>query len=60
MTIDINHDKHYIDIWLAHGEALPDTKLLQEARKEDYDVIVWRSGSGNLAALTSALLRNNR
>ena len=58
MLIKANLTKKYIDIWLAQGEAPPD---LREFRKRyaDYELVIWRSGSGNVAALTSELLCSN-
>lgn len=58
MTIEIDINKRYIDIWLGHGESAPD---LSEIRQQfpGYDMAVLHSGSGNLAALTAELLKTN-
>ena len=58
MTIEININKHYIDIWLGRGESAPD---LSEIRQQfpGYDIAVLHSGSGNLAVLTAELLKAN-
>jgi hypothetical protein len=58
MQIDLNPDKRYIDIWLGRGEAKPSVKDLKRVFP-DYSITVFRSGSGDLAALTAELLRVN-
>ena len=59
MTIDVNPIKKYIDIWLAHDEEPPDVSTFHE-HNSNYQIVIWRSGTGDLAALTAELLRNNR
>ena len=59
MRIDINQSEKYIDIWLSRGENPPDLREWKVQNKE-YQITVFRSGSGNLADLTADLLRQNR
>ena len=58
MQIDLNPDKRYIDIWLDRAEEKPSVKDLKRVFP-DYSITVFRSGSGDLAALTAELLRVN-
>lgn len=60
MFVDINHEKQYIDIWLAKSEATPDA-LIADMRQQfpKYDIAVWHSGTKNLLDLTRDLLCNN-
>jgi hypothetical protein len=59
VTIDVNPTKKYIDIWLERGEEAPDVSAFH-AHNKDYQIVIWRSGAGDLAGLTAELLRNNR
>lgn len=58
MVIDINVEAKYIDIWLGHGEAPPDIKVYRETYP-GYSIAVFHSGSGDVKALTAALLKAN-
>ena len=59
MRIDVDPKEKYMDIWLAHGDTPPDAQRLH-ALYPDYDITLFRSGTGDLAALTGELLKNNR
>ena len=59
LRIDVNISKKYIDIWLAHGEIPPELGKIQKSFTE-FDIVIWRSGHGDLATLTADLLRNNK
>lgn len=58
MTIEIDINKRYIDIWLGHGESTPD---LSEIRLQfpGYQIAVFHSGDGDLENLTAELLKVN-
>ena len=58
LRIEVNLEKNYVDIWLAHDEAPPDLEALR-ALFPKYQIVQWRSGTGDLASLTAGLLRNN-
>ncbi len=58
MVIDINVEAKYIDIWLSHGETPPDIKAYRE-NYPGYSIAVFHSGSGDVKALTAALLKAN-
>lgn len=60
MFVDINHECKYVDIWLANSDIEPKnliTDIVNQYPK--YDIIVWRSGTRDLAKLTCELLSNN-
>ena len=59
LRIDVNTSNKYVDIWLAHGEALPEFQEIQKCFS-DFDIVIWRSGHGDLATLTADLLRSNK
>ena len=58
MTIDINHQKRYIDIWLSRGEASPDLNAYRQ-KYPGYSIAVFRSGNGDVKRLTAELLKAN-
>ncbi len=58
MQMDFNPEKRYIDIWLAGDEEKPNVKDLKLIFP-DYQICVFHSGTGDLAALTAELLRIN-
>lgn len=58
MTIDINHQKRYIDIWLSRGEASPDLNAYRQ-KYPGYSIAVFRSGNGDIKSLTAELLKVN-
>ena len=59
MRIDMNPQKKYIDIWLTHSDSPPDVQRLKTLYP-DFDIVIWKSGAGDLTALTAELLKNNR
>ena len=60
MFVDINHEKQYIDIWLAKSDAIPDS-MVEDMRLQfpKYDIVIWHSGTKDLLDLTRELLCNN-
>ena len=58
LVIDVNPSKKYIDVWLARNEEDPDFDRIKSCFP-GYYLVVWRSGTGDLVALTSELLKNN-
>ena len=58
MVVDINLGKQYIDLWLGHGEPVPDLEACQQ-KYPGYDIAVFRSGEDSLAFLTAELLKSN-
>ena len=58
VTIDINIDQKFVDVWLLNGETPPELNLLRELYA-DYDLTVYRSGTCSLTELTAELLRVN-
>ena len=58
MSVDVNFDKRYIDIWLDRGEPTPDRSEIRQ-RFPGYQIAVFHSGSGDLAGLTAELLKVN-
>lgn len=58
MTIEINIDQKYVDVWLMNGETPPELNLLRE-QYPDYEITIYRSGTGSLTELTAELLRVN-
>ena len=59
MQIDINPSRKYIDVWLGSKEAPPDLDALRTLF-QGFEIVIWHSGIGDLAALTAALLQNNK
>lgn len=59
VRIDVNPSKKYIDIWLGQGDDPPDLRDIHSCFK-GYEVVIWRSGTGNLTVLTADLLRANK
>lgn len=62
MQTHVDHENRLIAIWLSGGEGRPaNLRPFYEAyRDTPYRVVVFRSGTGDLLANTSALLRHNR
>ena len=62
MQTHVDHENRLIAIWLSGGEGSPaNLRPFYEAyRDTSYRVVVFRSGTGDLLANTSALLRHNR
>lgn len=58
MRIDVDPKEKYMDIWLAHGDTPPDVQRLH-ALYPEFEITLFRSGTGDLAALTGELLKNN-
>jgi len=58
MNITIDIAKKYIDIWFCHEDEEFSARELQNTLK-GYQINVFHSGNGDLAALTSELLRIN-
>ena len=59
MRIDVDPKEKYMDIWLAHGDTPPDVQRLH-ALYPEFEITLFRSGTGDLATLTGELLKNNR
>ena len=59
VRIDVDPKEKYMDIWLAHGDTPPDIQRLH-ALYPEFEITLFRSGTGDLAALTGELLKNNR
>ena len=58
VRIDVDPKEKYVDIWLAHGDTPPDIQRLH-ALYPEFEITLFRSGTGDLAALTGELLKNN-
>lgn len=65
MEVNVYDDKKYISIWLTKAEAVDAElrsklePLYADFKKKKYRVVVFESGSGDLALLTKALLAHN-
>ena len=58
MRIDVDPKEKYMDIWLTHDDTPPDVQRLH-ALYPEVEITLFRSGTGDLAALTGELLKNN-
>lgn len=64
MQLNIHEQDKYISIWLTKAEAIDDEireslkPLYQEYKEKKYRVVVFESGNGDLALLTSDLLQH--
>lgn len=58
MLIEINREKHYVDIWLSSGESTPDMFEICQ-HYAGYDIAVFHSGKCDLDTLTAELLKAN-
>ena len=64
MQLNIHEQDKYISIWLTKAEATDDETrenlkpLYQEYKEKKYRVVVFESGKGDLALLTSDLLQH--
>ena len=57
-TGENQRNQKYVDIWLACGEEPPDIEELKQEYPK-HDIVIFRSGTSDVGALTSELLRNN-
>ena len=58
MQICVDSSSKYVDVWLKQDETI-DIDIVQKCFA-GYDIIVWRSGRGNLSELTAELLKINK
>lgn len=65
MRTIIHLDKKYVSIWLTRLEAQDEKvrealkPIFQDFKKQGYQVVVFKSGTGELVELTKCLLENN-
>lgn len=59
MQVNINNEKKYIDIWLAHGDS-PVNIGTYIARYPTYNISIFHSGNENLVDTIALLLQFNR
>ena len=66
MKVSVDEEKSLVCVWVEHkNSGKPEAEdainqICAHYSKQNYKVVVFRSGSGNLSDLLEALIRNNR
>ena len=66
MKVDIDEEKRLVYVWIeCENSGKPEAEdaikqICAQYSSQNYKVVVFRSGSGNLSDLLEALIRNNR